>query len=375
MWISRYFVLAVVCSLTLAGNAQQPGTAVPQTQVPAVGQTQTTTPMQRPGAAPIPGNGQIQLDVEVTDKQGKPISGLEASDFKLFDNDRPTTIASFHAYTSANPPPIPVQVILLIDTANMDFQDVANARIAIDKFLRQNGGHLALPVSIVWLTDEGLEVQPGPTTDGNAAAAALDETEGRLRTVGRDAGQEGALQRFQLSLQNLGRIVNALSQHPGRKLLIWDGPGWPILNNSSVQTSWNQEQQLFKSIIGFSTQLRQGQITLYSVHQGMLDANTYLYEGYLKGVKELEQAGMPNLDLKVLAVESGGLAILPSNDLTPEIVRCVEDASAFYTISFVPPHADGPNEYHQLKVEVDKPELTVRTNTGYYDQPSTLGDR
>lgn len=101
----------------------------------------------------------------------------------------------------------------------------------------------------------------------------------------------------------------------------------------------------------------------------MPDTNTYLYESYLKGVKKIEQAGMPYLDLKVLAVESGGLAIAPSNDLTPEIVRCVEDASAFYTISFVRPHADGPNDYHQLRVEVDKPGLKARTNTGYYDQP------
>ncbi len=337
-------------------------------QVPAAGQRQTP-PQQRLAATPIPDNSQILLNVEVTDKEGKPISGLDASDFKLFDNDRPMTLASFHAYTAANPPSIPVQVILLIDTANVDVQDVAFARSAIDQFLRQNGGHLPLPVSIIWFSDQGLLVQPGPTTDGNAAAAQLDQAESKLRVVGKDTGGAGAIERFQLSLQNLGRIVNALSQRPGRKLLIWASPGWPIVNNSSLQTSWKEEQQQFKTIVGFSTQLRQGQITLYSVHQGMPDTNTYLYESYLKGVKKIEQAGMPYLDLKVLAVESGGLAIAPSNDLTPEIVRCVEDASAFYTISFVRPHADGPNDYHQLRVEVDKPGLKARTNTGYYDQP------
>jgi len=29
-------------------------------------------------------------------------------------------------------------------------------------------------------------------------------------------------------------------------------------------------------------------------------------------------------------------------------------------------HAD---EYHNLKVQADRPGLTVRTNVGYYDQP------
>jgi hypothetical protein len=142
-----------------------------------------------------------------------------------------------------------------------------------------------------------------------------------------------------------------------------------------MQISWSVQQQLFKSIVDFSTELRQAQITLYSVRQGMTDTNTYLYEGYLKGVKKTGLASMANLDLKVLAVQSGGLAIPPSNYLTPEIVRCVEDASAFYTISFVPPHANGPDEYHQLKVQVGRPGMTARTNSGYYDQPSTRDAR
>jgi len=33
------------------------------------------------------------------------------------------------------------------------------------------------------------------------------------------------------------------------------------------------------------------------------------------------------------------------------------------------PQAGRANEYHDLKVLVDNPKLTVRTNTGYYNQP------
>ena len=40
----------------------------------------------------------------------------------------------------------------------------------------------------------------------------------------------------------------------------------------------------------------------------------------------------------------------------------------FYSVSFDPPPADGPNEYHKLEVRIDKPGLSARTNTGYYDQ-------
>ena len=59
----------------------------------------------------------------------------------------------------------------------------------------------------------------------------------------------------------------------------------------------------------------------------------------------------------------------PDNDLTGQIDRCVRDATAFYTLSFDPPRADRANEYHDLKIEVDKPGLTALTSTGYYDQP------
>jgi hypothetical protein len=71
----------------------------------------------------------------------------------------------------------------------------------------------------------------------------------------------------------------------------------------------------------------------------------------------------------VLAVQSGGSVQGPDNDLTAQINRCFEDARAFYTLSFDSPAAGHANEYHDLKVLVDKPGLTARTSTGYYNQP------
>ena len=41
----------------------------------------------------------------------------------------------------------------------------------------------------------------------------------------------------------------------------------------------------------------------------------------------------------------------------------------FYTLSFDPPYAAQPDEYHGLKVQIGAPGLSARTNTGYYDQP------
>lgn len=321
-------------------------------------------------AAEAPPNGVIQLNVMVTDKSGKPVQGLTAADFTLLDNNRPGRILSFRAYDgrTAQPDP-PVKVIVLFDTVNMGFDEVSYTRQQVAKLLRQDGGRLAEPTTIYFLTNDGVERPAQPSTDGNALAAMLDAADARLRSVTRSAGAYGAIERFQFSLKMLGEVAEDEASKPGRKLLIWAGPGWPMLEEPGIQFGSKTQEKLFGDIVGLSTVLRQGQIDLYSVAQGMPGPGTYVFETYLKGVKKQNQATPGNLGLKVLAVQSGGLMVPPSNDVATSIRTCLDDAEVFYTLSFEPPPADGPNQYHELKVKVDKPGVTARTNTGYYDQP------
>lgn len=378
------FLLTFLCCLPLLAGAQQsspsgetqpqvwpPAQAPAKTVAPAPPQPSKTPAVLPPGAAaPHIPSGQIQLDVVVTDKQGSPVAGLNRGDFTLLDDNRPAAIQSFQAFggSAAQPGP-PVEIFIVVDTVNLGFQEVSYSRFGIDQFLRSNGGRLANPVSIYWYTDTDLEGVGRPSTDGNALAAELDATEGHLRTINRDAGAWGAIERFEMSTQMVDRIVKTAAQHPGRKLLVWIGPGWPMLDSPNMEMSWKEQQSLFSNIVELSTELREARMQIYSVTPGMPTAYTYLFEGYLKGVKKPSQAYLPDLDLKVLAVQSGGLALSPSNDLASEIEKSARDASPYYTISFTPPRADGPNEYHELKVRVDKRDLTARTSTGYYNQP------
>ena len=164
-------------------------------------------------------------------------------------------------------------------------------------------------------------------------------------------------------------IANAEAKKPGRKLLIWAGSGWPLLDSPRIQTSNEGQQQSFDVIVQLSTRLREARISAYSISAGMPVLGTYLYKEFLKGVPAAQKASVSNLGLKVLVVQSGGDVVGPDNDLTAQINRCVHDAGVYYTLSFDPPHAAHANEYHDLKVQVAKPGLTARTNTGYYNQP------
>jgi len=252
---------------------------------------------------------------------------------------------------------------------NLGFQILARERDQIADFLRLNNGHLAQPASVFLFTDHGLKVLLQPSMDGNALAAQLSRSDTGLRALGRSAGANGAIERFDLSLKWLNAVANSELKRPGKKLLIWTGPGWPLLDRPGIETSKNAAQGLFEEIVSLSTTLREANMSLYSVTNGTPGLGTFLYQDFLKGVKNPDRANASDLNLKVLATQTGGLVITPDNDVTAQVVTCVQDASAFYTLSFDPPPADKANEYHDLKVEIGKPGLVARTSTGYYNQP------
>lgn len=363
------FILLPTLAFTQQATPAAPAAAQsdsPAPQAPAL----NPRPAYAPGPAPTSAEGRIHLDVVVTDKSGKAVSGLELQDFTLKDNNLPAKILSFHAIDAAlEKASHPAEVIVLLDAVNLGFLAVARARDQIAEFLRQNGGHLAQPVSVFVFTNDGVKVLLQPSMDGNALAAQLDQADPGLRVIGRAAGANGAIERFELSLKWIAAVAKTEAKRPGRKLLIWTGSGWPLLDRPGIQTSSKGEQQMFNEIVDLSTTLREAHMSIYSVTMGDPHLGTFLYQDFLKGVKTAEKANPSNLGLKVIATQSGGRVLGPDNDLASQIETCVQDASAFYTLSFDPQPADKPNEYHDLKVEVAKPGLTARTNTGYYNQP------
>jgi VWFA-related protein len=332
-------------------------------------QQSAAQPAATPAPATVAEEGRIKLDVMVTDKSGKPVTGLDLKDFTLLEDNQPGKILSFHAIApTAQPAGPPVQVILVIDAVNVTAIDgVDSERSQIDKFLSLNGGHLAQPVSIIGLTNDGLKVLVQPSTDGNAIAKQLDQASSVLRPTGKPAGAAGGIGNFQVSVDALTTIVKSAATDSGRKLLIWVGSGWPLLD--TMQASPEAKQNLFLRVVDFSTLLREGHMSAYSVSLGAFDMNGSLYEAFLKGIKTPDKVGPPNLNLKVLAVQSGGRVLGPNNDLVGQIRTCIQDASAYYTLTFDPKHADKPNEYHDLKVRVSQSGQIVRTNSGYYNQP------
>jgi VWFA-related protein len=313
-------------------------------------------------------SSRIDLDVVVTPKSGPAIAGLQQRDFTVFDNKAPRSITSFQARNGSQDP---VHIILVIDAVNTAYQTIAFERGQIDKFLRANGGRLAQPMTLAFFTDKGTQIEQGFSTDGNGLSEAFDHYDIGLRDIRRSSQYE-ANDRFQLSMTALRELLEQAGKLPGRKMIFWVSPGWPILSGPRIDLDYKQQSQIFSTVVGLSTQLREARITLYSVNP--LGSNEGVgrelyYQEFLKGVSKQSQVNVGDLSLQVLAVQSGGLALAADNDVTSLLQKCLADTEAYYELSFVPAQADNRNEYHNLLVQVAKPGLTVRTRTGYYAQP------
>jgi len=323
----------------------------------------------------------MKLDVVVTDKSGKPVPGLGLSDFTLFDNSQPSKILSFHSSepVAANPDP-PAEVILVLDALDIPANLEHKEHVAVEAFLRENGGHLSHPTSVFVLTDIALWSVGRTSVDGGHLAADLAHSHelAMLRHIhGGSRGISSDRSGFEepasfVALKALADVATAARRRPGRKLLLWVGPGWGVGSGANDdKTGSTTKQQVFYTITWFSTLLREARIALYSfsLAEVVTDPHRLAYLDYLPGVQSPEHGSFTYLHRKVLAVQTGGRALDPDEDLLRQIERCVQDATAFYTLSFDPSRARSPDEFHTLEVRVSNPQLTARAATGYYDQP------
>ncbi|MDR3772763.1 MAG: VWA domain-containing protein [Terracidiphilus sp.] len=350
-------VLSLVFLCTPLGFSQQ--AAAPAANAAAQTPTQAVAPTR------------TSLDVLVTDKAGKPVPDLEPMDFSLLDNGQPRKILSFRrtngiAGNSFDPP---VQVIFVLDAVNMNYRVDNLVRQQLGRFLRQNGGRLAQPTSLFILTSKGLQVQPVPSRDGNALADVAEKATGLMRAEGSASDLEGQEDMFRKSLNALAGIAENEARVPGRKMIVWLGPGWSLLNDVRIVETKESRQGYFRLILSMSAKLREARITLYCIFPVAGIISQGMYESFLKPIVDPHKAAPGNLCLPVLARQSGGRVIDASNDVAGQLADCIGDIGTYYTISFAAPAAVAANEYHDLKVVVAQPGLASRTSSGYYNQP------
>jgi VWFA-related protein len=383
----------VLCASLAAGAQTEELNRVPQSEATS-------------DAGMDPALGRITIDLAVTDAQGNAVTGLERKDFKLLDEGNPLNLVTFDA---ANRGPLgfdpPIQVILVIDGADLSAVGLAEAEADVDRFLRKDGGYLAYALTVYRITSDGLFAIRDVFTDGNEFADKTGRA-GSMRRVWSHSRSESvqvvdllqiAAQKsavaglpqsrlrevpMPIAMKALGAIAIEQRRIAGRKLLFWIGPGWRV--------DLKGGEGLFDTITEFSTRLREARIELSiagrwvrgnpNAGSGASIMGKEALEEYVKGVRVARNARYPNLGLQVLAARTGGGMLTTRNDLAAvvekgrnDIPRLIEkhiaEASNYYRLTFDPPRTEAVDEYHDLKVEIDRPGLTAHTGAGYYDEP------
>lgn len=399
-----------------------------------------STQNQGTGLRRVPANeavnveGLIRLDVVVTDSAGKAVQGLKRTDFKVLENGVRRPVVAFRA-----PNQVPVEsedglrVILLIDTIDLGPALQGQERRQTAEFLRRNSGKLTQPVTIYSLEKSGLFLTAGPSTDGellakDVAADTKTETFFVPPKRGKTAPAlyisqsitEGHPDKFpaMTGLRALGTIATREVSVPGRKLLLWIGPGLgycgtggiamhdvyhagqiqllgklygqalvrrygcgklsvgqSIISVSAghVLSGKNKEAKanrldVYNKVKWFSALLRQARLTVDCLAADGKEESPRIWERFVNGNVSPQSISWMNLYKKVLAVQSGGRALPFAKNRARQIEDAIQREKLYYALTF-DPFPVREEEYHSIKVEVDRPNLTARTSTGFFDEP------
>ncbi len=332
------------------------------------------TPASKPAAKPA---AQIvATDLIVTDANGDRVTDLQASDFTVLDNGTPRKILAFQTPNVARPatakPTPPDAVDIVLDNVNTPDIRIAYIRQCAEDFLRANGGKLNTPVSIYHFDGKGLVLAAGPSTDGNQLYQQLHGTPGAERPYLKIEGFYNYTDRLQASLNAIGAFLGHEATLPGHKLVLWIGRGWPLMMNTQSFADRKQEQTFFTTLTALVSASRHARVTLYSLESARTaDERTVEWESYamyLKPVTDPMHTPVGSFSVQVLSLDTGGVAFSFSGktDLATTIARAAADANKSYFLAFASPLDGKPDQYHSLKITVDRPGLTVRTRTGFY---------
>jgi len=221
----------------------------------------------------------VVLDVVVTGKGRRPLTGLHKQDFVLTEDGHPQTITYFEEHTSAQPgptnlPDLPPNVftniprvkssdavmVLVLDSLNTPLDDQRFVRVQMLKYLKklEPGRRVAIfilgtqlrllqgftddPALLVAAINEqknGAGAQISPLQQSTAEAAATQETINGLMQYAPDAAanmqqfeaEENAArgdQRIKLTLEAFQQLAQYLGGIPGRKNVAWFSGAFPV---------------------------------------------------------------------------------------------------------------------------------------------------
>jgi VWFA-related protein len=400
----------------------------------------------------------IQIDVTVTDKNGKTVPGLNPEDFEVYENGERQNISNFSFVsgtaagatvsgeeTSAGGQPArgPVAPLtrmqvrrtlaVVVDDLNMSFGSVFYTRVALRKFvneqmqpndlvaiIRTGGGVgalqqftsdkrvlLAAIEKIRWNPLGGAGVDPLLSTGQDAeditdrfktesdlvAAGFGNDTSGRISGRKRpnlttdkardyngtkNATDQEDANFAQAALSTVRYIIGGMNELPGRKALMYFSDGIRI-NSDSNKSGADRVYRYMRELIDYANR---SSVVVYTFDtRGMQDGtikasdNTYeIIDGHRqqKAAERMVEFKAKQDGLAMFADQTGGKALLNSNDLNYGIQRAVEEQTGYYLLAYQPDtDTFDPNtrRFNKLEVKVKRSGLKASYRSGFFSSP------
>jgi VWFA-related protein len=307
----------------------------------------------------------VQVDAIVTDGSSKPVTDLSAADFELFDDGALVPISAFRFVAPApadwhDDVVSPIRSVdderreaeregvrlfaMFLDEYHVQSHDAMRVVAALSEFVNHLPPSDLLAVYGPW--DSVLDVRY--THDREAALRRVRAFEGRQgpHVMGRYPLDEGL--RMQISTSAVDGIITHLGGlSDGRKSLV-------IVSERLTAIEALGATGLER--IGADADFMSGVIRA---------ANRYNVALYPLDPIGLTEFSTPQTDIfRVLASETGGIAMVNRNDYAGVLGQVTRDASAYYLLGYAPTH---PNDgkFHKISVRVKRRGLSVRARSGY----------
>ena len=362
----------------------------------------------------------VYVDVVVRDASGHVVHGLTQEDFKLSEDGKPQKVDYFseHVYNPALPPSTPVSkvefsnvsapgessaaTVLLFDLLNTPTSNQMVARGQMLKFLGE------LPagqrVSLFVLTDHLQTIQSytGRPELLTAAAKMLKpfdlghmpsreqvqidsdtarEFDRQARAIGGQTAMDANVQsqdsdlglRTRMTLAALSQLAQMMGGYQGRKNLFWVSESFPI----ALTTTQNYlGQTMSVDARKMTNVLANARIAVYPVSVLGLDegVSVVAFSGEQPDPKVQYMAqymarGILKNSMKEIAEQTGGGAIVGTNDLAGAMRRNLEDGSNYYTLAYQPQNEKWDNKFRSIRVELKENGRSLTYWRGYFAYP------
>jgi VWFA-related protein len=367
MWRSQFFAIALLGGLSFAAMPAAVGQTAPPGPLHPDPNAKPEQPPPQKNTIRVQAN-EVTAPVIVTDKTGEMILNLTQKDFHVYEDGVEQPVEHFGLGGE------PLSIVLVVE---------ASSRIEpLMPAIRKSGVVFAQPVL------------------GQTAEAAILEYDQSIRTLVKFTTDPDALQKAINNLQigNAGanvydamqRGISLLEERPEgqRRILLVVGEAQDTGSESKLGEVLRRAQVANVTIysVGLSTTAAMWRAANKPAPGGAAPLPP-LPTGDQRSdqiAREMQNGGGNLMNLAVLLLETGKNAIGPNslavasqstgglhlNTLKDRSIEKAMDAiggelHAQYTIGYRPP-GDKGGGYHEIKVVVDQPGVTVRTRPGYY---------